>query len=53
MNKFKQIYTLRIIQSFGSQKKRNYLVCNATEYILFVFVEILESESVQIENRKN
>lgn len=44
MNKFKQIYILRIIRSFGSQKKRNSLLFNSTEYILFVFIKIFESK---------
>lgn len=44
MNKFKQIYILRIIRSFGSQKKRNRLLFNSTEYILFVFIKIFESK---------
>lgn len=44
MNKFKQIYILRIIQSFGSQKKRNSLLCDTIVYILFVFIKIFESK---------
>lgn len=49
MNEFKQIYVLRIIQSFGSQKKWNSFLCDATEYIPFVLIKIFESKKVQIQ----